>query len=32
MTYAIGNPGPGVEQAQQCGGIQPVNGIPTLPS
>jgi hypothetical protein len=31
-TYDIGSPGPGFGQAQQCGEIKPVNGIPTLPS
>jgi len=30
--YDIRNPGPGLGQAQQCGGGKPVNGIPTLPS
>jgi hypothetical protein len=32
MTYDVGNPGPGLGQAQQCGGVKTVNGIPTLPS
>ena len=27
----VGNPGPSVRQTQICGGIKPVNGIPTLP-
>ena len=31
MTYNIGNPGPGLGQAQKCGRGNPVNGIPTLP-
>jgi len=26
----IGNLGPGSEQTQTCGGVKPVNGIPTL--
>ena len=29
-TYDLGNPDPGLGQAQQCGGVTPVNGIPTL--
>lgn len=29
--YYIGNIGPGLGQAQQYGGVQPVNEIPTLP-
>jgi hypothetical protein len=29
-TYDVGNQGPGLEQTQQCGGIKPVNGIPTI--
>jgi len=29
MTYDIGNPDPGLWQAQKCGAIKPVNGIPT---
>jgi len=28
MTYGIGNSGPGLGQAQKCGGIKPVNRIP----
>ena len=28
-TYDVGNPGPCLGQAQQCGGVKPVNGIPT---
>jgi len=28
MTYD-GNPGPGLGQAQKCGGVKRVNGIPT---
>jgi hypothetical protein len=31
-TVDIGNLGPGLEQTQTCGGIKPVNGIPTLHS
>ena len=31
MIYDIGNPGPGLEQAQKCGRVIPVNEIPTLP-
>ena len=31
MTYTGGNPGPGLGQAQKCGGVKPVNGFPTLP-
>jgi hypothetical protein len=31
MTYNIGNPGPGLELAQQCGGVKSVNEIQTLP-
>jgi hypothetical protein len=26
----IGNPGPGLGQAQKCGRVKSVNGIPTL--
>jgi hypothetical protein len=26
----VGNPGPGLMQAQQCGRVKLVNGIPTL--
>ena len=25
MIYDVGNPGPGLGQAQQCGGVKPVN-------
>jgi len=34
MTYMydFGNLGPCFGQAQKCGRIKPVNGIPTLPS
>jgi hypothetical protein len=32
MTYDIGNPGPDLEQAQKCGGVKWINGIPTLSS
>ena len=31
-TYDVGNPGHGLRQSQKCGGVKPVNGIPTLPS
>jgi hypothetical protein len=31
-AYYVGNPGPGLWQAQQYCGFKPVNGIPTLPS
>ena len=30
MPYDLGNPGPGLEQAQQCGWVKPVNGNPIL--
>ena len=30
MAEADGNPGPGLGQAQRYGGVEPVNGIPTL--
>jgi hypothetical protein len=30
MTYAVGNPGPGLGQTQKCGEVKLVNGIPTL--
>jgi hypothetical protein len=26
MTYDVGNPGPGLGQAQKCGRIKPVTG------
>jgi hypothetical protein len=32
MTYDVGNPCSGFGQAQKCGWVKPVNGIPTLPS
>ena len=32
MTYDVENPGPVLGQAQQCGGVNLVNGILTLPS
>jgi hypothetical protein len=32
MTYDIGNPGPGLGQAQKCDGVELVNGDPNLPS
>jgi hypothetical protein len=28
----VGNPGPGLGQAQKCDGVKPLNGIPTLQS
>ena len=28
----LGNPGSGLGQAQQCGGVKPINGIPPLDS
>ena len=28
--YDVRNPVPGMEQAQQCGGVKPVNRMPTL--
>ena len=31
-THDFGNPGPGLGQAQKCGGVKPVNEIPTLSS
>jgi len=31
-TCDVGNPGPGLGQAQKCVGGKPVNGIPTIPS
>ena len=31
-THDVGDPGPGLGQAQQCGGVKSVNGVPTLPS
>jgi hypothetical protein len=30
MPYDLGNPGPGLEQAQKCGWVKPVNGNPIL--
>jgi len=30
MTFDVGNPAPGLGQAQKCGSVIPVNGIPTL--
>jgi hypothetical protein len=29
-TYGVGNPGPGLGQAQKCGGVKPVNVIPFM--
>jgi hypothetical protein len=31
-TYNVGNPGHGLEQTQTCGGVKPVNRIPSLSS
>ena len=31
-TYDFGNPGPGLGQAQECGGVKLFNEIPILPS
>ena len=31
MTYGVGNPGAGLWQTQEHGGVKPVNEIPTLP-
>jgi hypothetical protein len=31
MAYDVGNPDLGMVQTQKCGGVKPVNGIPTLP-
>jgi hypothetical protein len=28
MTYDVSNPGPGLGQAQECGGVKPVKWIP----
>jgi hypothetical protein len=28
-TYHTGNPGLGLGQTEKCGGVKPVNGIPT---
>jgi hypothetical protein len=30
MAHDIGNPGPSFGQAQTCGRVKPVNGIPTF--
>jgi hypothetical protein len=30
MAYDVGNPDPGMGQAQKCGGVKLVNGIPIL--
>jgi len=30
MTYGVGNPGPGFEQAQKCGRVKLISGIPTI--
>ena len=32
MTYDLGNPGPGLEQAEKCGGVKRGNGIPSNPT
>jgi hypothetical protein len=29
-AYDVGNPGPGLGQAQTCGRVKPVDGIPNL--
>jgi hypothetical protein len=29
-TYVVGNLGPGLVHAHQCGGVKPVNGIPIV--
>jgi hypothetical protein len=29
---SLKNPSPDLGQAQQCGGVKPINGISTLPS
>jgi hypothetical protein len=31
MTYDVGNPGPGLRQEQQCGGVKLVNVYDTQP-
>ena len=31
MTYDVGNLGPGLGQAQKCGRVKSVNGIPSQP-
>ena len=31
MTYDVGNPDSGLGQTQKCGGVKPVNWIPTFP-
>jgi hypothetical protein len=31
MTFDVENSGPGLGQAQKCGGVEPVNGNSTLP-
>ena len=31
-AYDVGNPCPGMGQAQKCGGVKTDNGIPTFPS
>ena len=32
MTYDIGNPGPGLGEAQKCDRVKLVNGILAIPS
>jgi hypothetical protein len=32
LAYGIGNPGPGLGQAQKCGKVKLVNGFSTIPS
>jgi len=31
MTYDVGNPGPGLGQAQECGGVETVKWDPNPP-
>jgi len=31
MTYGIGNPDSDLGHTPKCGGVKPINGIPTLP-
>jgi len=31
MTYNVGNPGHALGQTHKCGGVKPVNVIPTIP-
>jgi len=32
ITYDVGNSDPSLGQAQKCGAVESINGIPTLPS